>query len=301
MFFYDPVPVRFCDDPEALCRQVLDHHLALAAAGRHRVTVPELLGLMRQGEGRHYHFTPESFLQISGRDDFDFPCQRFSLIADDICVMPVGVPHRERMRARRGPFRQIVFMFTSAAVAWHLKEGATDDGVPRIVHPTRVVPTPSAGRAIDRLSEICTATRERSPASAQLIQGALLSYLALLRDLVEQGASARQTESHRVMLCRHEVMRHLSDPALSVHGLARTLGCSPNYLSHRFHRETGTPLVRYIERERMRQAMALLDATALSVKEVCVHVGHPEPSYFARVFRRLEGLSPRQYRNRPRS
>jgi AraC-like DNA-binding protein len=280
---------------------VLSQQLERAAASQHRVKVPIIRGSMRPGNGRHFHFTPETFFQISGRDDFDLPYQQFSLLADDICVMPVGIPHKELVSARQGPFRQIVFMFTSTTVAWHLKEGATNERAPQFVHPTRIMTSPNAARAIDRLSEVAIAAHEQSSTSAYLIQGALLTYVSLLKMLLDEGNHGIRVESHRVTLCRHEVMRHLSEPSLSVRDLARKLDCSPNYLSHQFHAETGIPLVQHIERERMLQAKSMLDSTTLSVKELSTLVGHPDASYFARVFRRLEGLTPRQYRNRRRT
>jgi AraC-like DNA-binding protein len=285
-----------CADPDALCRRTLDRQLALAAVGRHRLRVPEARGLMRPGAGRHHHFTPETFFQISGRADFDLPYQRFPLLPDEVCLMPVGMPHRETVSEGRAPFRHLVVMFTAGTVAWHLKEFCTPRAQPRLVHPDRVIATPQAAVAMGRLAEVAAAARDERPGAERLVQGAWLMYLALLRQLLDAPAPATAPEAHRVTRCRHLVMRRLADPRLSVPALARELNWSPNHLSHRFHRETGTPLVRWIERERMAQARGLLASTSLGIKEIAARVGHPDASYFARVFRRFGGLTPSRYR-----
>lgn len=283
-------------DPDAVCLRLLERQLALAAAGRHRLRVPEPRGLLRPGGGRHHHFTPEIFFQISGHADFDFPYERFRLWPDEACVLPVGLPHKETVFDDRTPFRHLVVMFSSDTVAWHLKEYCTPRALPKVLHPTRVLSTPEAAAAIARLGEVAAATRDGRAGMAAVVQGAWLLVLALLRRLVDARSPPSRIESARVARCRHLVMRRLSDPRLSVADLARELTWSPNHLSHRFREETGMTLVRWIEGERMAQARTLLATTAMGIKEIAAQVGHPDASYFARVFRRVEGLTPRRYR-----
>ena len=46
----------------------------------------------------------------------------------------------------------------------------------------------------------------------------------------------------------------------------------------------------------MRQAKKLLMDTRLTVREVAVRVGYPDPFHFSRIFRNAVGISPAQYR-----
>lgn len=52
--------------------------------------------------------------------------------------------------------------------------------------------------------------------------------------------------------------------------------------------------------KRMSRAREVLDMTALPVSLVARGVGYDDPFYFSRVFRRVHGLTPRDYRQRPR-
>ena len=90
------------------------------------------------------------------------------------------------------------------------------------------------------------------------------------------------------------------DPALSVRRLAQSVHCAPDYLSHLFRKETGTRLADYINRSRITQAKHLLEVTPLAVKEVAWSCGFEAPGYFTRLFRRLEGVTPRAWRRAQR-
>ena len=54
--------------------------------------------------------------------------------------------------------------------------------------------------------------------------------------------------------------------------------------------------VEYLANYRMRQAKRLLANPTMAVADVAVAVGFSDPSYFTRVFRRQEGVSPSEYR-----
>lgn len=51
---------------------------------------------------------------------------------------------------------------------------------------------------------------------------------------------------------------------------------------------------------RVARARYLLDTTTLTDAEVAAELGYSDPLYFSRLFRRTQGQSPRDYRQRPR-
>ena len=80
--------------------------------------------------------------------------------------------------------------------------------------------------------------------------------------------------------------------------IAGSLGYSPYYLSARFKAETGMSFRDYIALQKMEQAKVLLAASNLSISELADMLGFSSGSYFSRIFRKLEGCTPREYRNR---
>ena len=63
----------------------------------------------------------------------------------------------------------------------------------------------------------------------------------------------------------------------------------------------GITPVAYVNRYRIRQARALLEDTDRNITEVALKVGFSNSSYFGRVFRREEGVSPTAFRRGERS
>jgi AraC family transcriptional activator of pobA len=75
------------------------------------------------------------------------------------------------------------------------------------------------------------------------------------------------------------------DP-ISLKDVARAVNLSPGRLTTVVKRRTGRTVQEWIAERRMAQARRLLDETDLSVEEVGHRVGHNNPTYFVRSFRR---------------
>jgi AraC-like DNA-binding protein len=96
------------------------------------------------------------------------------------------------------------------------------------------------------------------------------------------------------------VIDYLADnPALPVNvdRMAGVAGLSRAHFSRRFASETGVPPAEYALDGKMRQAARLLaSAPDMPVKTVAARTGFSDPNYFSKVFRRIHGLSPGDFR-----
>ena len=79
--------------------------------------------------------------------------------------------------------------------------------------------------------------------------------------------------------------------------LAHHCGYSPNYLAKKFRTETGMGLKEFLDQERCRMAENLLAHTTLSVSEVAFDMGFKDIFSFSRFFKRVNGHSPKEYRD----
>lgn len=92
------------------------------------------------------------------------------------------------------------------------------------------------------------------------------------------------------------IKAHLSDN-LSVKSTAQALVVNANYLSSQFHKEVGMTFTEYVNRERVKQAAALLRHTNLPINHIATSVGYNNTSYFAKQFAKYKGMSPGNYRS----
>ena len=74
--------------------------------------------------------------------------------------------------------------------------------------------------------------------------------------------------------------------------VAAHVGLSERHLTRCFHQEVGLTPITYLNRYRVKQAKALLDAGKMGITQIAVEVGFSSSSYFTRVFRDEVGVSP---------
>ena len=78
--------------------------------------------------------------------------------------------------------------------------------------------------------------------------------------------------------------------------VAEHFGVSPSNLSHQFKRATGETLSNYIAGHKLRVARDLLTNTDMDINGIGEILGYTHPSSFIRMFHRVEGITPAQYR-----
>jgi two-component system response regulator YesN len=89
---------------------------------------------------------------------------------------------------------------------------------------------------------------------------------------------------------------HFCDCDLSLDRAAAAIHVSPFYLSHLFRDELGTTFIAYLTEIRLEEAKKLLRDTSLSIKQVSDRVGYSDASYFSKVFKKHEKVTPARFR-----
>lgn len=79
--------------------------------------------------------------------------------------------------------------------------------------------------------------------------------------------------------------------------IADFVNLSPSYLGNIFRQYVGTSLVNYIARIRIKNAKELLSNSNYKVYEVSQMVGYTNSYYFNRIFKKLTGMTPLEYKN----
>jgi two-component system response regulator YesN len=95
----------------------------------------------------------------------------------------------------------------------------------------------------------------------------------------------------------HELVSEKLDQDISVKMIAEHVYLHPVYLSKIFKLETGESLGDYIIRKRMEKAAFLLKNTNLKIYEITSQLGYQNPQYFTKIFKRLYGLTPQEFRD----
>jgi AraC-like DNA-binding protein len=86
------------------------------------------------------------------------------------------------------------------------------------------------------------------------------------------------------------------DHTLSLDEVSKEAGMSRFAFSRNFKRYTGLSFKDHINRCRVKKAKQLMVSDGLNVTEACFAVGFNDVSYFSRVFRKIDGCSPSEFR-----
>jgi AraC-like DNA-binding protein len=92
-----------------------------------------------------------------------------------------------------------------------------------------------------------------------------------------------------------QLMKTRGRQNLSMADIACKVGLSRWYFTHLFKTETAKSPMRYRQELRMQQAEELCAKTLLSLKEVVFALGLKDRSHFSREFKRLHGMTPKEF------
>lgn len=92
-------------------------------------------------------------------------------------------------------------------------------------------------------------------------------------------------------------MRDNIEQTLTLEELAAVCSLSKFHFAHRYKALTGYAPLQHFTHLKVEHACHLLDSTELSVGEISFQLGYDDPLYFSRVFKRVTGLSPSNYRD----
>ena len=117
----------------------------------------------------------------------------------------------------------------------------------------------------------------------------------LMSRFFRQAAPKEEVKDSRIYQTLTYIRKHL-DSRLDIGTLADKACMSRDHYIRVFKRETGeTPNV-YITKRRLERAELALVTSDLSIKDIAKTLGYDDCSYFNRVFKQSEGVSPQQYR-----
>ena len=78
--------------------------------------------------------------------------------------------------------------------------------------------------------------------------------------------------------------------------LADRYGVESSYFSRMFKQETGRNLMMYIAEKRVGKAREYMEDKNINLTEIAFLTGYDDYTYFSRVFKKITGKSPREYR-----
>ena len=97
-----------------------------------------------------------------------------------------------------------------------------------------------------------------------------------------------------IQRCIHQIHQDLSEPH-SISKMAKRANMSETAFRNRFKKEVGCSPLDYITRRRIEEAKKFLTKGETSITDIAYSLGFSSSQYFATVFKRITGQSPKQF------
>lgn len=124
--------------------------------------------------------------------------------------------------------------------------------------------------------------------------------ITYFRHCVDETKVLENTYQSHTDLAIEIIMKYYADD-ISLRFVAERINVNPSYLSRIFKQETGENFTLFLTKVRMDKAKYYLDTMEYKVYEVANKVGYHNTTYFSKIFKKMVGLSPEEFRRQQRT
>lgn len=110
-------------------------------------------------------------------------------------------------------------------------------------------------------------------------------------NLLEKNTSERQ----EIVDALNYINRHLNE-VITLDEVADHVYLSGYYFSKLFKKEVGKNFIDYVNEKKINRSKILLQDSTWSIDSIAHSLGFSQSSYFSKIFKRVTGMSPREYR-----
>lgn len=246
----------------------------------------------------HTHACTEIFYVVGGSGKFNIEGKLLPVTTDDMVIVNPNVEHTEVSYNKR-PLEYIVLGVEG------LEYSAGEDADERWFMTNMQNSREALLHALrEMLREI-----EFKAVGYELICQDLLEVL-ILRLMRHAGLQFLPTKTeHRkpgrkpskeCAAVRHYIDNHFKEN-INLDMLSELVHVNKYYMVHSFTKEYGISPINYLISRRIEESKYLLSDTDHSLSQISHMLGFSSPSYFSQSFRRLEGMSPMEFRRSSRS
>ncbi len=257
---------------------------------RDRLTLRSVASAKYEGDWNsipHAHGYTELFYIVGGDGQFRIDNDLFPVRANQLVVVNPNIVHTE-VSYEAHPLEYIVVGIEGTELS------APDNGDNRFC----IFSFPEANQALWCMQNILRERQNRELEYETLCQAymdILIVQIMRCARLSVAHAATGQRLNRQCSIIRHYIDTHYKE-RLTLDQLADQANANKHYLAHAFKKEYGTSPINYMISCRVREGKRLLLETDYSLTQIAHILGFSSASYFSQTFRRVEGMSPKEYR-----
>jgi AraC-like DNA-binding protein len=249
----------------------------------------------RWSDSFHSSITNELVHVLGGRARIELPRRPFSVGPGDTFIVPCDTKHRDVFP--RGDTYSALYVF----FRWDSGRQLLGRMDPRMLCDA---PAGIKSHLHWMIRQLESEYLGDAPQAPQRMQMSLLEILLCLARCSIAAASRRddaqtllaKRRRHDLAAQIHQYLQEHYDRPVNLDDLAAMHNVSPFHLCRTFSQEFQVSMTEMLASIRVERAKDLLAEPAMSIKQVSAAVGFTDSNYFAKVFRKVSGGSPSQFR-----
>jgi hypothetical protein len=216
--------------------------------------------------------------------------EEYMVSANQYFILPAGVPHTYATNPNN-PWTIYWIHFKGTLASYYVQE---------VAHP------------VDIKAEICSRISNRIALFEEIFNTLKVGYsnenlhyasslfhyfLGSLKYIQQYRNAGKDTiDDGNVSDIAIHYMKENIERKLSLQELSDHLGYSVSHFSMLFKKKTGHSPLSYFNLLKIQQACFILDSTNMKINQLCYKIGIEDTYYFSRLFHKVMGVSPKEYR-----
>ena len=240
----------------------------------------------------HYHNYYEIYYLQKGSCRFFINNNQYTLHTGDFLIVPPQEVHYNH------------YLSSCVRINIYFRLSDLSEGgrlfVPNLLDkyiPSHVIHVHSGFQAlINTVLDEMLAEEKVNDANTYKMMSLLLKQLFLLFERHCSPSTYQENEDDEIIDAVHFIVDHYN-LGITLDGLAKRANLSPTYFSKKFRHTTGMGMKEFLSYTRLKHASLELLSTKHSITEIAMNCGFSNSNYFKDAFRKMYGISPREYRN----
>ncbi|NSW90845.1 MAG: response regulator [Firmicutes bacterium] len=136
------------------------------------------------------------------------------------------------------------------------------------------------------------------PVEKEELKETIIKVVGNKNELTENDEDAVKNQDESTLLIKkvQQYIKNNCDKRITLEEAAKYVYISPQYLSKKFKEVTGENFIDYVLEVKIKRSKFLLRNSNMRVKDISVQLGFTDYTYFCKVFKKYENVTPLQYR-----
>lgn len=248
----------------------------------------------------HFHPFTEIFFITSGSGNFHLDDSVVNVSKGDLIIINPNCLHTEKSNTGKDPLEYIVLGIDNLSLVHHVYPTLVNSDDSKKSDLYKIIHSKDLGIYLNLIDPLLINEIENKPLNYELVCKSLITLIIVFisrgeSENVDLKENSKEQLNLECMKIKNYLDSHYSEN-ITLDKLASISHVNKYYVVHSFTKQIGVSPINYVINKRISEAKNLLKTTNYSIRDISSIVGFSTSSYFSQMFKKVTGLSPKEYK-----